>query len=94
MRPQTLQNEVIGCLADGHWWSVGELADTIDCYRSSVRRVLRDLEQRGFVERFDDERPAMFGWTVEPKAVEREREAFFDQYTPPRPIIEISAEKL
>lgn len=71
MRTQTVRNEVIVCLADGHWWTAGELADTIDCYDASVQSVLLNLEQSGFVERFDDEQPEMFGWTVEPKAVER-----------------------
>lgn len=74
MRPQTLQNEVIACLADGHWWTAGELADTVDEDRMSVQMVLWDLQKRGFVEAFDNEHPMMYGWTVEPKAVERERE--------------------
>jgi DNA-binding MarR family transcriptional regulator len=62
MRRQTVRNEVIANLADQHYWTIGELADTIDVYRSSVRRVVADLEKRGFVKRFDDEKPAMFGW--------------------------------
>lgn len=70
MRRQTVRTEVIALLADGHWWTIGELADCIDCYRSSVRRVIADFERRGFVRRFDDEKPVMYGWTVHMQAAE------------------------
>lgn len=73
MRPQTIENEVIACLADGHFWTAGELADTIHCDPLDAFNVIRDLSERGFVEKFDDEEPVMYGWTVEPKAVERLR---------------------
>lgn len=72
MRRQSVRTEVIALLADGHWWTVGELADSIDCYSSAVRRALADLEHSGAVERFDDERPTMFGWCVSMKALERD----------------------
>lgn len=72
MRRQTVQTEVIALLADGHWWTCGELADCIDCWTASVRRVIKDLERRGFVRRFDDERPVMYGWTVKMRAAEDE----------------------
>lgn len=71
MRPQTVRTEVIACLADGHWWTVGELADIVDVRFKEIEWVIAWLEKRGFVEKFDDELPAMYGWTVEPKAVER-----------------------
>ena len=74
MREQRLQNEIIACLADGHWWTAGELADTVEEAGWLVQNELDDLLRRGFVELFDREDPPMYGWTVEPKAVERERE--------------------
>lgn len=70
MREQTVQNEVIACLCDGHFWTTGELADTIDVHESEVQLVIEDLEERGFVKKFDDESPVMYGWTVEMQGAE------------------------
>ena len=72
MRRQSVRTEVMALLADGHWWTIGELADCIDCWQSSVRRVIAWFEHHGFVRRFDDERPAMYGWAVHMKACEEE----------------------
>lgn len=74
MRQQRVRTEVTACLADGHWWTVGELAQTIDCSEQAVRYVLRDLETKGAVARFDGERPAMFGWAIETAVPERAAE--------------------
>lgn len=62
MRPLTVRDGVISLLADQHWWTAGELSDCLDVYTSSVRRVLRKLEEQGAVERFDDDLPVMYGW--------------------------------